>query len=202
MRGDGGLVRGVGGGGVAARRPDRRIARRREPGVHLDFVRRLHGRVHVAGRSAGVGDDPDHHRDRPADSHLLDRLHARGERFGVRPLLLVPQPVRRVHARARPRRELPRDVRRLGGRRPLLVSAHRLLVSEEVGVRRRQEGLHRQPDRRLRVHPGRPAPVRALRHGRFPGGRARRGGGQPGARRSTSRAASRACTTSARSTSA
>ena len=46
--------------------------------------------------------------------------------------------------------ELPGDVRRLGRRRPLLVPADRLLVSEEVGVRRRQEGVHRQPHRRLR----------------------------------------------------
>ena len=42
------------------------------------------------------------------------------------------------------------DVRRLGGRRPVLVPADRLLVPEEVGLRRRQEGVHRQPHRRLR----------------------------------------------------
>ena len=51
-------------------------------------------------------------------------------RLRVRALLLVPEPVRRVHAAARARRELPGDVRRLGRRRPLLVPAHRLLVPE------------------------------------------------------------------------
>ena len=34
---------------------------------------------------------------------------------------------------------------------PVLVPADRLLLREEVGRRRRQEGLHRQPHRRLRV---------------------------------------------------
>ena len=50
--------------------------------------------------------------------------------------------------------EPARDVRRVGGRRPLLVPADRLLVQEAVGQRRRQEGLRRQPHRRLRLHPG------------------------------------------------
>ena len=71
----------------------------------------------------------------------------------VRALLLVPEPVRVVHAGAGARLELPGDVRRLGRRRPLLVPADRLLVQEEVGLRRRQEGVRRQPHRRLRVHP-------------------------------------------------
>ena len=78
-------------------------------------------------------------------------------RLRVRAVLLVPESVRGVHARARARLELPRDVRRLGGRRPLFVPADRLLVSEEVGVRRRQEGVHRQPHRRLRVRARRAA---------------------------------------------
>ena len=43
---------------------------------------------------------------------------------------------------------------------PLLVPADRLLVPEEVGVRRRQEGVHRQPHRRLRVHARRAAALR------------------------------------------
>ena len=78
----------------------------------------------------------------------------------VRALLLLPEPVHRLHAGAGARRELPGDVRRLGGRRALLVPADRLLVQEEVGGRRRQEGVHRQPHRRLRVPPRH---VRALR---------------------------------------
>ena len=90
--------------------------------------------------------------------HIYSTAYMHEEtRLRVRALLLVPEPVRRVHARARARRELPGDVRRLGGRRPLLVPADRLLVPEEVGVRRRQEGVHRQPHRRLRVRARRAA---------------------------------------------
>ena len=70
--------------------------------------------------------------------------------------------------------ELPGDVRRLGGRRPLLVPADRLLVQEEVGVRRRQEGVRRQSHRRLRVHPRHAGAVHALRHARLPGASPRR----------------------------
>jgi len=67
------------------------------------------------------------------DSHLL-AAYMHEEARGVRALLLVSQPLRGVHAGARARLELSRDVRRLGRRRPLLVSADWLLVSEEVGV--------------------------------------------------------------------
>ena len=59
---------------------------------------------------------------------------------------------------ARARRELPPDVRGLGGRGPLLVPARRLLLRPRVRRRRRHEGLRRQPDRRLRV------PARHVRH--------------------------------------
>ncbi len=170
MRRDARVVRRVAGLGVAARRPPARLARDCEPGLHLDHVGRLHGGLHAAARSALVGDDPRHHRHRLADPHLFDRVHARGDRLRVRPLLLVPEPVRRVHARARPRLELPRDVRRLGRRRSLFVPAHRLLVPEEVGLRRRQEGVHRQSNRRLRLRARGAAAVCPLRHRRFPGG--------------------------------
>ena len=80
-------------------------------------------------------------------------LHARGDRPRVRALLLVPEPVRLLHAAAGARLERPGDVRRLGGRGPLLVPADRLLLREEVGLRRGEEGVRRQPRRRLRVHP-------------------------------------------------
>ena len=42
---------------------------------------------------------------------------------------------------------------------------------EEVGRRRRQEGVHRQPHRRLRVLLGMLLAVRHLRHARLPGDR-------------------------------
>ena len=132
VRGDAGVVRRVAGGRLAARRsaargPCARSARSSSWITSGDFNVGLTLRLDpLVG-----GHDPRRHRHRVAHSHLLDRLHARGERLGVRPLLLVPEPVCRVHARARPRRELPRDVRRLGGRRPLLVPADRLLVPED-----------------------------------------------------------------------
>ena len=146
---------------------------RRGDRLHLDGVRRSADPVAAPPRSPVVADDPGRHRHRLADPHLLDRLHARGERQRVRALLLVPEPVRRVHARAGARRQLPGDVRRLGRRRPLLLPADRLLVQEEVGGRRRQEGVHRQPHRRLRLHPRDAADLRDLRHARLPGGRGR-----------------------------
>ena len=49
--------------------------------------------------------------------------------------------------------QLPGDVRGLGRRGALLVPADRLLVREEERVGRRQEGVHREPDRRLGLHP-------------------------------------------------
>ena len=82
----------------------------------------------------------------------------------VRALLLVPEPVLLLHAHAGARRELPRDVRRLGGRGALLLPADRLLVHEEERVGRRQEGVHRQPDRRLGLPAGRVPGVLHLRH--------------------------------------
>ena len=154
----------------------------RRAGLQLDHVRRFRRRLHAAPRSAVGADDPRRHRHRLADPHLLDRLHARGARLGVRALLRVPEPLRRVHARAGARRELPGDVRRLGRRRPVLLPADRVLVSEEVGGRRRQEGVHRQPHRRLRLHPRRPAAVRhasarsTSRRSRAPLARAQPGG--------------------------
>ena len=53
--------------------------------------------------------------------------------------------------------QLSDPVHRVGRRRALLVSAHRLLVQREGERRRGQEGVHRQPHRRLRL-PGRDVP--------------------------------------------
>ena len=87
-----------------------------------------------------------------ADSHLQRRLYARRSRLSA--LLRVPEPVRVLHARAGAGRELSGAVRRMGRRRTLLLSAHRLLVLRQGERRRGQEGVHRQPHRRLRI-PGR-----------------------------------------------
>ena len=71
---------------------------------------------------------------------------------------------------------LPADVRGLGGRGPLLVPAHRLLVQEEERVRRGQEGLHREPHRRRRAHPGHDPGLPRLRHAGPRGPRQQRDG--------------------------
>jgi hypothetical protein len=60
-----------------------------------------------------------------------------------------------------------------------VVPAHRLLVPEAIGIRRRQEGFHRQPYRRLGVPPWCAAHVRALRIAGLPGRGAKRGRAEP-----------------------
>ena len=78
------------------------------------------------------GDDAaGRHRHRHADPHLLDRVHGRRAARRRRALLLLSEPVLLLHAHARAGQQLPGDVRGLGRRRPLLVSADRLLVREE-----------------------------------------------------------------------
>ena len=63
--------------------------------------------------------------------HIYSTAYMHEEtRQRIRALLLLPEPLRGVHARAGARLDLPGDVRRLGRRRPLLVPADRLLVQE------------------------------------------------------------------------
>ena len=61
---------------------------------------------------------------------------------------------------------LPLHVRGLGGRRPLLLPADRVLVQEEERLRRGQEGVHREPHRRRGPDPGHGPGVPHLRHAR------------------------------------
>ena len=148
----------------------------------------LQHRRGVPARSALDGDDAGHHRRRLADPRLQRRLHA--GRPGLPALLRVPEPVRLLHARAGARRELSGAVRRLGRRRALLLPADRLLVQRQGERGRRQEGVHRQPHRRLRV-PGRDVPaVREPRHARLRRRRTRRAGLPDRAARSSRRSAS------------
>ena len=63
--------------------------------------------------------------------------------------------------------QLPAALRGLGAGGHLLLPADRLLVHAQERCRRRQEGLHRQPHRRLRLCPGRHAHLRRLRHARL-----------------------------------
>ena len=81
----------------------------------------------------------------------------------------------------------PGDVRRLGRRGTLLLPADRLLVQRQGQRRRRQEGVHRQPHRRLRL-PGRDVPALARARARStspasPSGADRAGGGRRGGHR-------------------
>jgi hypothetical protein len=73
-------------------------------------------------------------------------------------------------------RELPDAVRRLGRRRPVQLPADRLLLREEERHHRRQQGVHREPHRRLRIL-ARHVPDRGeLRHAGFHAGVLRRAG--------------------------
>ncbi len=183
----------MGAAAAARRRPPHRPAP-----VHLDLVRRPAGGARVPARPPRDGDDPRGLGDWGAHPPLLDRVHAGRDGRGVRPLLLVPQPVRRFHARPRAGAELPRDVRRVGGRRPLLLPADRVLVQEAVGLGRRQEGLHRQPDRRLRLPARRAAALLQVRQPRLPAARHARSPRSRRKRRSGRSRSPRCCSSSAR----
>ena len=169
---------------AAARRPRAR-RRRSAPGFlpipldDRDRHRHVRGELDVPARSARGAHDARRHRHRLPDPRLLDRLHAGRAARRLRAVLLLPEPVLLLHARARARRQLPRDVRRLGGRRALLVPADRLLVREAERRRRRQEGVHRQPHRRLGL-PRSASSWCSSRSARSTSARSRRGGGDAG----------------------
>ncbi len=106
-----------------------------------------------------------HHRRGRADPPVQCRLHAVGRR--VRALFRLPQPVRRVHARAGPRQLDAGDVHRLGRGGTLLLPADRLLVPRNGQCRCRQEGIHHESHWRPRV-PARDVPdLAGARHAGF-----------------------------------
>ena len=106
----------------------------------------------LLGGSAVGHHDPGGERHRRTDPLLLHRLHARGPVLVA--LLRLPEPVHLLHAAAGDRRQPAADVRGLGGSGAVLVGAHRVLVHGPHQHPGRQQGLHRQPRRRLRLHPG------------------------------------------------
>ena len=174
-------------------RPAERAARQHPQHLHLDPRRHARREDGLLRRSAVDHVDPARHRRRLADPPLFDRLHAR--RPPLLAVLRLPQPVRRVDADPRARLELPRDLPRLGGRRPLLVPADLVLVRAQRGGGRGQEGVRHQPRRRRRV-PARDVPdLRVVRLARL------RGDGRGRERRSTAapRPRSRCCSSSPRS---
>ena len=144
-----------------------RGARPRRDAVRVAAGRVAARRHGVPRRPAEHHDVPVRHRHRLADPPLPDRLHARGPE--VLEVLPLPQPVRLLDADARPRREPPRDVPRLGGRRHVLVLPDLVLAHPGVGGDGRQEGVRHQPRRRLRVHAGDVPGLPGRRHGELLG---------------------------------
>jgi hypothetical protein len=71
-------------------------------------------------------DDAHRDRGRRSDPSLLGRLHGRGR--GLRALLHLHEPVPALDADTGAGRQPAPDVRRLGGRRPVLVPVDRVLV--------------------------------------------------------------------------
>ena len=128
----------------------------------------FHGGLGLPGRPALLRDAPGRDLRGLPHPRLLDGVH--GARPRVRALHVVPEPLHVRDAHARPGRELRRPLRGLGGRRPLLVPADRVLVRAAERVRRGQEGLHREPHRG-RGLPARDVPrLRDLREPRLPDG--------------------------------
>ena len=142
--------------------PHRGRVRDRVP-VHVDPGHRSE-RLTAVG-SAVCSDDAHRQRRRCVDPHLLGRLHAR--RPAVPAFLRIHEPVHRVHDDARSRRQLRGDVRRVGARWSLVVPVDQLLVRQAICGCGRQEGVHRQPHRRLGF-PDRPHDdLRSVRHPRL-----------------------------------
>ena len=139
-----------------------------ETAVHGAGRHGLQRRVGLPAGPAVVGDGAVRDVRGLPDPRLLDRVH--GPRPGLRPLHGVPEPLHVRDAHPGAGGELRGPVRGVGRRRALLVPADRVLVPQAERLRRRQEGLHRQPHRRRRL-PGRHVPgVRDVRDARLPGG--------------------------------
>ncbi len=131
------------------------------------------GRLRVAARSAVADVRAAHHRRRGADPPLLGGLH--GPRSGSAAVLRPAQPVRHGDAAAGARQQLRDALPRLGGRRPRLVPADRLVPGPPVRRHGGEEGVPHEPGRRRRPgdrdlpdldEPGHAAVHRGLRAGR------------------------------------
>ena len=110
------------------------------------------GRCRLPARSAFRHLAAVRHRRGHADPYLFHRIH--GARRRLLPLLRIPQPVHVLHADPHPGEQLCLDVRGMGRRGPVFVSADRFLLPSPLGQHRRQQGIHRQPHWRRRLPAG------------------------------------------------
>ena len=108
---------------------------------------RFVGGLGLPAGSAVFGDGSGRHRNRFPDPRLLHRIHVGGGR--VLPILRLPEPLHVLDADAGSREQLPDDVHRVGRRRSVFVSADRILLPQEERGRRGEEGIRREPSRRL-----------------------------------------------------
>ena len=115
----------------------------------LVYLRQARGRLGAAHRHADRGDAGRRYDGVVSRSRLFDRLHGRGSRPAA--LLRLSVAVHLRHADAGDGRQSGADVLRLGGRRPRVLPSDRLLVRSSLGQRRGDQGLRRQPSRRLRL---------------------------------------------------
>ncbi len=132
----------------SAPRRERRVPRGGQ--LLLVPVRRsaMAARLRLGARPADGGHAGDGLVGRPAHLHLQPRLH--GARRELHAVLLLPVAVRRRDARAGHRQQPAAAVHLLGNRRPDLLPADRLLVSQTQRGGGGQEGLHHHAHRRPR----------------------------------------------------
>ena len=122
----------------------------------------VHGRMGLPAGLAQLRDGFGSHWNRLPDPCLLDGIH--GARRWLLPLFRIPQPLPVLHAGPGLGEQLRVSVRRLGRCRLLQLRADRVLLPQEVGFERRQQGIHRQPRRRRRVRAGHAADIQHARH--------------------------------------
>ena len=126
-----------------------RPPRRARAGLHLDGRRRPQGRLGAAHRHADRRDAGGGEHGVGFRAPLFDRLHARGPVPAA--VLRLSVDVHLRHADAGDGGQPGAAVLRLGRRRSCELSADRLLVSQAGSERGRDQGLRRQPRRRLRL---------------------------------------------------
>ena len=130
---------------------DSRRSRPRDRQLHLAPVRHNQRRPRLDPRSALRNHAGDGQLRRAAHLHLLHRLH--GPRRKLHPLLLLPLALCRSHAGRRHLQQHPAPVHELGTGRPHLLPAHRILVSQALRRRSRQEGIPHNAHRRHLLSP-------------------------------------------------